>query len=53
LTREELIALAIKYGPEPDVTDPVEYISEPKNTLVLVNDQFYHWDDVTKDFMEV
>lgn len=53
MTREELIALAAKYGPEPEVTDPVEFIADLKNTLVLVNDQLYHWDDVTKDFVEV
>lgn len=53
MTREELAALAAKYGSEPEVTDPVAYINDLTRTLVLVNEQFYHWDPATQDFVEV
>lgn len=52
MTREEMLALAERVGPDTDQTDSLDFIRESKG-LVLVNDEMYSWDEATQDFVSI
>jgi len=53
MTREEAMALAAKYGPREDFTDTPEHIMDPKHGIILLNDEYFVWDNVTNDFVSI
>lgn len=53
MTRDELAKFAEQCGEEEGVTDPVALILDPSVRLVLVNDEFHLWDEVTLQFESI